>query len=184
MANISVWHWVILMVINLIWFVLLTLEIAVRPEQSHFFASLGEYFELTFGRIGAPQHGLPDDHICLFSVDCSAGDGAHRRQLGGGGAVPEGCGEDAVDARRRQLAGGEDACPCMNSTAPVVVDICPNETLNWIWVYIVIGWLVVIGQVTIVWLINSKMNMVRLVPISSALFAADFWLICVGPCRS
>ena len=110
MANITTYHWMLIILINFIWYIVLQLS-------------------------GA---GLPDDHICLFQVDCAADDDDHRR---------------------RQLGGGEDACPCMNSTTPAGPDdIGASETMNWLWLFIAIGWVVTLLQALIVKVIDGKMQ--------------------------
>lgn len=112
MANISTWHWVLLMAINFVWWVLLQVT----------------------------DTGLPDDHICLFSPDCASGGDAHRRQLG---------------------AAAEDACPCLNSTAPAGPDdIGAAETLKWLWLFVAIGWFVTAVQAIIVHTLTNKMQQI------------------------
>jgi hypothetical protein len=112
MANISTWHWVLLMAINLVWWVVLQVT----------------------------DVGLPDDHICLFTPDCTSRGDDHRRQLG---------------------AAAEDACPCSNSTDPVGPDdIGATESLNWLWLFVLIGWFVTLMQALIVHILNNKMQQI------------------------
>jgi hypothetical protein len=110
LANISTLHWLMLMAINFAWFVVL---------------KVGDF-------------ATPDDHICLFDVDCAKKD-AHRR-----------------------LGGSPGPAPCGNSTGGYdkAYDIPYDETLTWVWVYVAIGWLVALLQALIVHIIHKKMQRV------------------------
>ena len=104
MANITTLHWVLIMFINLVWWVAI-------------YAGAGS--------------GTPDDHICLFNANCEAGHDDHRR-----------------------LGGDEDA-GCGNYTGnSTTVDITPDETRDWLWMYLIIGWALVLFQ----WLIVHNVD--------------------------
>ena len=159
MANITTLHWVLIMAINGVWFVLIKLMSTDPFEDKPF---------------------TPDDHICLFDKYC----GTRRRQLGGGGddacsglatcestvttdSFNEGdynaCAavselDDSTACEAYQLGGVLDAgSACTYTPAEVkdvTVDIGAYATRSWMWVYIALGWFVVM----LLWLILQNID--------------------------
>lgn len=77
----------------------------------------------------------PDDHICLFATVCT-------------------------DDSRRALAaaGAEDGCS--NATVEEAVDIGTDETRSWMWLFIAVGWFVVLLLWAILHSIDTRMKRV------------------------
>ncbi len=110
MANLTTLHWVLIMLINAVWWV------AIKVGDAAFDAKF-----------------TPDDHICLFATVCT-------------------------DSRRALAATADDGCS--NETAEDVVDISSRETLDWMWLFIAVGWFVVLLLWAILHNIDARMKRV------------------------
>jgi len=160
-ANIGMWHWALIMMMNGLW-----------------------WLTIKFGLPVFDMVGTPDDHICLFEADmCGVTDvtAAHRRLRAAAAATPEVCRAEQLGASCRvTLLGGtcpsntsglEQALAQMHSNATAAdwgqcgptgpaahEDITASATRTWLIVYVMIGWVVVLLQAAIVVNIGIRMN--------------------------
>ena len=160
MANISLWHWVLIMAINGLWWLTIKLLLPAFDKE-----------------------GTPDDHICLFEAKCGpeVSAGAHRRlaAAAAGAAEQSACREKLVgDYCTLSLTGNKCALnatleQALNATGPsnaswgqcgesaaASTDISSNDTFLWLCVFIVIGWLIAVLQASIVIYIDSRTSRV------------------------
>lgn len=113
MANLTTLHWVLIMLINAIWWV------AIKVGDS---------------ACGSEPCFTPDDHICLFATECT-------------------------DSRRALAAAAEED-GCSNVTVEEPIDISSRATRNWMWLFIAIGWFVVLLLWAILHNIDTRMKRV------------------------
>jgi hypothetical protein len=150
MANISTWHWLIIMAINFVWW-------------------LGMVYLLPL----LAQDAAPiSNKICMFGCD-----EVHRRQLGGAAAEPEVCQAtlpgDVCDMNGTELHRAcevlqshvsetsywNQCSECLQSKdADGLEDITSDQTLSYLLLYTFIGWVVVSSQFTIVAHLRQRMH--------------------------